>query len=227
MLLPTLGLAKKKAAGMACVNNMKQLTTCWIMYAHDHNDKLINNYLGSADAWIDGRFNIRNARDATNHMIIRNCLLFRYNDQLKIYVCPSDKGWDFGRGLVPRNRSYSMNGNVEWVQGPQYPEHTRITQISNPGPSQSLVFVDENEYTIDDAYFAIPVFGAQTSRGWQNSPACRHGDGSALSFADGHAEIWQWVESNTCTIRGHDWTAARNDRDLARIRAAIIESPTR
>ena len=35
-----LAKAKQKAAGIACVNSLKQLTLCWLMYAHDNNDSL-------------------------------------------------------------------------------------------------------------------------------------------------------------------------------------------
>src|SRR5437667_433771 len=48
MLLPALSKAKTKAQAIACVNNLKQLTLCWVMYAHDNNDKLIRNYI---DGW--------------------------------------------------------------------------------------------------------------------------------------------------------------------------------
>src|ERR1700746_3851745 len=39
MLLPALGRAKVKAQGVACMNNTKQLSLGWIMYAGDNEDK--------------------------------------------------------------------------------------------------------------------------------------------------------------------------------------------
>ena len=38
MLLPALSRAKSKATGIHCMNNTKQLTLGWIMYAQDNND---------------------------------------------------------------------------------------------------------------------------------------------------------------------------------------------
>jgi len=38
LLLPALTRAKAKARDVACLNNLKQLHTCWLMYATDHND---------------------------------------------------------------------------------------------------------------------------------------------------------------------------------------------
>ena len=38
MLLPALAKAKAKAQGAYCLNNTKQLTLCWVMYAGDNED---------------------------------------------------------------------------------------------------------------------------------------------------------------------------------------------
>src|SRR5262245_40036905 len=43
MLLPALAKSKEKALTTACLNNLKQLTTCLLMYAHDHDDRLPPN----------------------------------------------------------------------------------------------------------------------------------------------------------------------------------------
>ena len=43
LLLPSLGRAKEKALTINCLNNLKQLTTCWAMYAHDNNDTMPPN----------------------------------------------------------------------------------------------------------------------------------------------------------------------------------------
>src|ERR1051325_11915738 len=41
LLLPTLGKAKQKAQGIACMNNHHQLTLAWLVYAHDNNDRFL------------------------------------------------------------------------------------------------------------------------------------------------------------------------------------------
>jgi prepilin-type N-terminal cleavage/methylation domain-containing protein len=41
MLLPALAKAKCKATGIQCMNNTKQLTLAWIMYAGDREDKVL------------------------------------------------------------------------------------------------------------------------------------------------------------------------------------------
>ncbi len=44
MLLPALSKAKTKAQSIGCLNNTKQLTLAWILYAGDSNDAAANNY---------------------------------------------------------------------------------------------------------------------------------------------------------------------------------------
>src|SRR6516164_4634527 len=41
MLLPALTKAKLKAQGIQCMNNGRQLSLGWMMYAHDNNDRLV------------------------------------------------------------------------------------------------------------------------------------------------------------------------------------------
>ena len=43
LLLPALSKAKGKAQAIGCLNNMKQLSACWFMYAGDNNDYNLSN----------------------------------------------------------------------------------------------------------------------------------------------------------------------------------------
>jgi prepilin-type N-terminal cleavage/methylation domain-containing protein len=40
LLLPALSRAKAKAQSIKCLNNLRQLTLCWLMYADDNGDRL-------------------------------------------------------------------------------------------------------------------------------------------------------------------------------------------
>ena len=211
LLLPALSQAKLKAQSITCVSNQKQLSTAWIMYAGDYADKLVPNWLGDPRAWIDGSpppvgGSVDVLPGATNVNVLRKGLLYQYNPNDGVYQCPAAKG---GPRLPPapanmRNvrlvRHYSMEGRMgggngqngssdtSWVLSAKYPQYQKLSEVKNPSPSEAIVFVDESIETLDDGYFAVNVDLTQ----WQNSPTVRHGKSAVFSFADGHAERWQW-----------------------------------
>src|ERR1700704_2266311 len=43
LLLPALARSKSTAYSIACISNLKQLQTCWHMYANDNEDELVPN----------------------------------------------------------------------------------------------------------------------------------------------------------------------------------------
>ena len=201
MLLPALAKAKTKAQGINCLSNLKQLGLCWFMYATDNNDQLVPNWPGVANSWVGG--NVSSMPGATNAADIRNGRLWKYNGSLGIYTDPA--ATDVPAGIkkgVRLIRTYSMEGRMgggdgtggsvdtSWVLTTKYPQYKKSTEIQNPSPSKSLVFVDESINTIDDGYFAVKPPGQTV---WQNSPTVRHDRACALSFADGHSEMFRWV----------------------------------
>ncbi len=218
LLLPALAKAKTKAVSISCLSNTKQLTLAWIMYSHDYRDELVPNFLVNQPlAWILGDVNA--APGDTNINNIKNGKLFPYNGSLEIYTCPAD---DYKRGgkKIKRVRSFSMSGqmnsDVDWVN-PRYPVRKKYTDIIDPAPSQALVFIDESSKTLEDGYFAIQV----DNRVWQNDPSDRHNRGANVAFADGHSEIFRWVEPKTGK---HDYNAPAQkptDRDFDHVAPTI------
>jgi|SRR5881394_3715447 len=217
LLLPALARAKSKALSIACLSNTKQLSLAWFLYSGDFNDNLIPNHLADTNAWILGDVNA--APGDTNVLNIINGRLYKYNTSLGIYVCPAD---DYKRGgrKIKRVRSYSMSGqmnsDVDWVN-PRYPVRRKYSDIMDPAPSQALVFIDESTKTLEDGYFAIQV----DNRIWQNDPSDRHSRGANLAFADGHSEIYKWVEPMTGK---HSWDAPAQrpvDRDFDKMAPTI------
>jgi len=211
MLLPALAKAKAKAVTIQGLNNVRQLGLCWVMYHTDNRDELVKNWLGTQNAWIGG--NVADPVGATNEMDIRNGRLFLYNSSIPIYSCPGSKeppsslknaaSLKGGKRLV---RTFSMSGRMgggdssdaafggsdtSWVLGAFYKLYKKSSQIKNPSPSSSFVFVDESKETIDDGYFAVKsdLTGATT---WQNSPTAHHGKSAVFALADGHSEIFRW-----------------------------------
>ncbi|HSU52436.1 MAG TPA: prepilin-type N-terminal cleavage/methylation domain-containing protein [Candidatus Dormibacteraeota bacterium] len=207
MLLPALARAKDRAQTAACLNNLKQLNTCWHLYTGDHNDYLVpnnsifnigsNTTFGSSGSWCIGY-----ARYDLTLTNIQNGLLYPYNRAVGIYHCPADRSTvedANGNSLGQlRNRSYNMSQSVNGY--PEFdtnlltriPVFKKLTQIKNPNNASCLVFIDELEDTSIDSEFGMPidVYGDTTK--WWDMPANRHNQGANLSFADGHVEHWHW-----------------------------------
>ncbi|MDB6121107.1 MAG: hypothetical protein JWQ71_100 [Pedosphaera sp.] len=230
MLLPALSKAKEKATGISCINNLKQHTLAAHLYGMDFQDAIPPNVVNNPRAWVSG--DVSAMPGATNVADIRAAVLFPYNQSEAIYRCPADKlGFNNSSGL--RVRSYSMNGMMGDNLGtatdihPGIPENKRFSNVQNPGASQASLYIEEQSdptpslSSIDDGYYAVEYAGKGPS--WRNIPASRHGNGGQLSFADGHAQRFKWLEPTTRSLRGNSRsgsTAAATkfkDRDLEQL----------
>ncbi len=215
MLLPALSKAKQKAQAIACMNQLKQLTLGWVLYAGDNSSKLAPNG-GQANtpatptdplllpgnawyAWCPGNMNAFSLY-ATN--FVQAGAIYPYVNSM-IYKCPSDYNvFKFGTITIPHVRSYSMNCYLSPIAGGEWTSvgtrnYYKDTAII--GPSMTYVLIDENEYAINDGFFVSdPTQGVY----WEDIPATRHGSAGGLSFADGHSEIKRWRDSKIQNFKG-------------------------
>ena len=228
MLLPALSQSKKKALGIGCISNLKELTLAANVYAGDFQDFIPPNTGGALDAWVPGgtaALNVTALPGATNTANVTTGFLWPYNKSLGIYRCPGDKDIVAGAS-APRVRNYSMNGMMGANEGfgsdvhPGIMENTKFSMVHNPNPSSASFFVDEqssaSQYTtgtsIDDGYFAVDSGGAGSGSGyssavWRNVVSSRHGNIGQFSFADGHAGFLKWIEPDTHSLEGTDATS--------------------
>ncbi len=246
LLLPALIGAKAKARHIGCQNNYRQLQIAWLLYAEDNADRLVPNaalYSGngraglsaSPDTWLRG-----NAWTDTSVTNLQQGLLFPYHATVGIYRCPADRSTVLDQGRFPRTRSVSMNMYLNLITDPQQPSFNcfwhKLSAILHPPPSQTFVFIDEHENSIQQSAFGLngpmspqgPFTPFLTSRWtWLSFPAIRHDGGCVLTFADGHTELWKWREDNTLRVaHAPGWlvfqpSAGPGDRDLGRLFAAV------
>jgi prepilin-type N-terminal cleavage/methylation domain-containing protein/prepilin-type processing-associated H-X9-DG protein len=215
MLLPALSAAKRRAQGISCINNLKELTLAAMVYSGDYQDAIIPNALGTSNSWVDGTAiaSVQNLPGATNVLYIEDSLLWPYNRSLGIYVCPADK---IGVRDTTRVRSFSLSGMMGNNEDPtlgvhdSLRENKKFTDIHNPGPSDALFFMDEQsspipaDCSIDDGYFAVQLVpSGKTTGDWRNLPASRHGNYGQWSFADGHAGKTKWLMPTTQHLVGN------------------------
>ena len=226
LLLPALARAKEKAQTTGCMNNLKQLETCWHMYVLDNNDRLPPNnsvmfgngsVFGAGISWCPDH-----PRTDTNTTDLQTGVLFEYNTSVAIYHCPADKSTvDTSSGQASprlRNRSYNMsqsvNGYPDFLMLPNpinapIPAYSKLTQIRRPTPSQIFVFIDEHPDVLLDAQFGNPVGIPGYPVAWWDIPADRHNQASCLSFADGHVERWRWKAPKLTQFFGQAPTATQ------------------
>jgi len=207
MLLPVLAKAKASGQSISCLDNLKQLQTAWKMYEGDHDDwfppnisrTVAGNPQSLSNSWVLG-----NAQIDTNTTNIINGSLYSYAGSTAIYRCAADHAMVTGNASLPHTRSYSVNawlGSDFRVYGqvapdpkimpPGYVFKTKASLITNPGPSDVYVFIDDNEQTIDDGIFVVGRIS------WFDYPADRHNQGANLSFLDGHVEHHKWSHPKT------------------------------
>jgi prepilin-type N-terminal cleavage/methylation domain-containing protein/prepilin-type processing-associated H-X9-DG protein len=223
ILLPALNRARELGKRVTCMSNLKQLTLSWMAYAESNNDKIVNgapqngtpcpecpasgdiaNHCRAAaplpaDTWNYARHRdeipwIGPAQNATldcyKKCSITSGALWKYVQNEKIYRCPTgNKGAlityivvDSMNGL-PRDGTESGGTPVEgvWIKN-----RNKIKKVS-----YRIVFIDEGRISPDS--YAVWYRKAM----WFDPPMVRHGDGTIVSFADGHAENWRWKSKRT------------------------------
>jgi prepilin-type processing-associated H-X9-DG protein len=184
----------------------------WFSYAGDNNGVLVPNgseafpVTGPTDpnighppywSWVYG--NVSTPLTGTVNQMLTLGMLYPYIQNVGVYKCPGDTKEP--HGFYP-NRSISMNA---WMNPTYSWDSNRSYTIAKGNyvvnfwkqsdiykPAQFWVFIDENQWSINDGFLVcdpnVPV--------WIDIPANYHNGACGISFADGHAELKQWRDTN-------------------------------
>jgi prepilin-type N-terminal cleavage/methylation domain-containing protein/prepilin-type processing-associated H-X9-DG protein len=215
LLLPALVNTKTKGESVFCLNNLRQLSIGWFLYAQENNDRLPNNF-GSSEIkqflsrsqnvnWAGSVLNWELDPDNTNVFLNTTAQLGIYvGHHARVFKCPSDRVLsDLQRrsGWVERSRSISMNAMVgdagEFsrsgvnTNNPYYHQFLKLSEFQNT--TRIFVFIEEHAQSINDGYFLNKPYPAW----WHDLPASYHGGAANLTFGDGHAETRRWVSPST------------------------------
>jgi prepilin-type N-terminal cleavage/methylation domain-containing protein/prepilin-type processing-associated H-X9-DG protein len=150
LLLPALSQAKKRAQGIYCMNNQKQMALAWIMYADDNAGKpppnvdgiVAPNISGSSasyPSWVAGVLTLSPtfSLDNTNTGKLIDHDTYPYGAYLGSYIkepaafkCPADLSTAkiYGQ-IMPRVRSVSMNN---FLGAPSRSDSTDANAITDP-----------------------------------------------------------------------------------------------
>lgn len=224
MLLPALSKSKQKAQGVQCMNNHRQLSLAWRMYAEDNRDTLVyasqdGNPALDKYAWANDNMNFdpNNRSNWDINYDLTQRPLWPYNKNANIYRCPSDHSFVTVNGVPkPRVRTMSMNlfvGGFDgtdggWTWADTYRIYLKLSDLVAPvgPPDKIFVFLDEREDCINWGNYMTDMHGAATATQpanpasyefQQDMPAFYHNYGCGFSFADGHSELHRWLDPRT------------------------------
>jgi prepilin-type processing-associated H-X9-DG protein/prepilin-type N-terminal cleavage/methylation domain-containing protein len=229
LLLPALAKSKGKAQAITCLNNLKQLQLGWKMYVDDNKDTFppnISRLVGfdQVNMVVDGRvpWVLGNAQLDISTSNITNGVLYGHVGSPTVYRCPADQSTVRDHPRLRRTRSYSTpeffncdvisHGALDGIND-NVANLRKLSQLTDPGPSLTWVFIDEHEMSIDDGIFAIefpgPPWPGQEI--WAAFPGDRHSNGANVSFADGHAEPHAWRAHRKISVYTASKTYIRPD----------------
>jgi prepilin-type processing-associated H-X9-DG protein len=212
LLWPAVAASKRKAQGLFCMNNLKQLQAAWAMYAEEHQDWLPGVCGGSfagADRWVSGWLDFSSNPDNTNTCYLldpRYAQLGPYVKVAETFRCPSDGSRvRIGDTTYPRVRSISMNCWMNYIGRADIGQDKfiifrKLTQVVEPTPSKAWVLMDEREDSINDGLFQTNLKLRGSQARIVDYPASYHNRSAGVSFADGHTEIKRWIDRRTTPI---------------------------
>lgn len=190
ILIPALHSAGEHGKRAVCLNNLRQLTLAWIMYADDNDGKICTAWVGPGrlDSWVS--MAVRNASEAQQIRAMKTGVLFPYTKNLKLYKCPT--------GLRGEMVTYSIVGSMWGGSTSPSSGHPEELSIKNRmqihRPSEKLVFVDEGKWP------GSPWGVWHDKPMWWDIPTVRHSNGTNWSFADGHSEYHKWRDRRTMDL---------------------------
>ncbi|MBA7625638.1 hypothetical protein ES703_33070 [subsurface metagenome] len=187
VVMPALRLAREQGKRVVCLNNLRQLTLAWILYADDNDGEICTAqvYANNPASWLyisdDGQiFGV----------------LLPYVKNVKLYKCPT--------GMRGEMVTYSIvasmwGGNTAAI----YWDLPKELCIKNKGqirrPGERFVFLDEGKGP-KPGERASPWAVHYEKPTWWDTPTVRHSDGTNWSFADGHAEYHKWRDKRTMDL---------------------------
>ena len=206
ILLPALNKAREQARRSKCLSNQRQLVMAWLMYANENKGRLVsantwpepgigsnpggglcgfNNFVNPpVPPWSWVVAGNRPPIDASPD--IADGRLWIYLKAYQVYQCPGNR--------YNYTHDYSINGNLAGENCPD----GRFTWL-NMGQIRHaaglFVFIEDYDprgYLINS--FTVPNYPQRT---FGDTPADFHKGGTTISFADGHALFWQYVDPRT------------------------------
>jgi prepilin-type N-terminal cleavage/methylation domain-containing protein len=212
MLLPALQRAKEQANATKCKNNMKQLMTAVLIFAHDNKGHIPGNRQEStrmtgANAWkacfLFGNYDAANG--ANIGFAPQNGTIYKYLKNQSLYRCPSIEGnyASIGSGVMTNSR-FDVAMFMLWPGA-------KISKIKNqsafiyknaPGPRSDQTQAQFNAITVPKVFATTPIIVQEApvhqNGGYKEGAhsegdymAQNHNKGSFYGAVDGSVQFFQ------------------------------------
>jgi len=205
ILIPALRSAKEQGQRTVCLNNLKQLTLAWIMYAEENDGNLVNGRLSSIQyifgpPWVDLiGFSVPDPNNPDSRGA-----LWAYIRHAGVYRCPRARRKPeqyvtyaivcAANGESPHEtresyfKSKRIGRTVLWLR--------KLSDIVSPSAGQRMIFIDHGKSPSPDfrVHYAYPAWNLGSI------PLVDHNRGITLSMADGHVEYWKWRGAETMDL---------------------------
>ncbi len=211
IIIPSVNLAKRKAASAVCLINVKNLSLAWYSYQEANDGRLVNPNTTNVDihgthddakyiGWVvnpirqdgtmcnGGEGPLNPVTDEDEIRGIEKGALYPYLEAPDVFHCPADNQRKSKIDLSRIFRTYSSPRALKRVT-----KFSKITQ-----PSMRFNFIEEAEGRNWNAgtwdFYNMPENGYWE---WRDPVGNNHGDSGILGFCDGHAEVHRWQEAFT------------------------------
>ena len=151
ILMPALSRAREQGKRAACLNNLRELTLAWIMYADNNDDRLVNGDTGEYS--IHNRETSWVLKDWTAGMTleqkqfaIMNGALYPYTQALKLYKCETvgfGVGYNPGTQSTEILRTYSVADAMNCKDWPDMKAVMIKKRMDIKEPASRMVFLDD------------------------------------------------------------------------------------
>ncbi|MBT7163298.1 MAG: prepilin-type N-terminal cleavage/methylation domain-containing protein [Victivallales bacterium] len=169
-LLPALSSARKRARQTACINNLRNLSTAFMMYMQDYDEHFPYYTNGPAGAARDGGWLYYDSFPVptAGNFDVRRGTVYSYLNNAAIYRCPSD--------ATETNCSYGANSDTRLE---------KATSLTDSSATPLLLEEGSAEETTNDGYFDLDCSPP-------DHVVNRHNKWSNYMFCDGHVESQKW-----------------------------------
>jgi len=213
ILIPSLTLVKRKAAGIVCLSNERQLSIAWAMFASEHDDEIVDGQPDNdGDGVTDyGKYGVH-PNFVSNPIApptggdpfkmegrilgLKKGGLWTYLENYKVFHCPADirtvkDELRYGYRTYSIGAVYSLMAAKITTTGEEEVFVTKTIKINQP--AEKIVWLEEMDVQQEYNDNTWNVFLHSGSPEWFDPVAVWHGDSSTFGFADGHADRHKWI----------------------------------